>query len=683
MISTKSYRSGGAGSKILEIAYGYDELGNVVSRSDTSYGSAINETYGYDGLNRLTTYAGGFISASNGTHVYDALGNLTSKPGAGAIGYSATKRYQATGNGTAVYVYDLNGNRTSGDGLALTWNSFNMVRDITKNSNTARYWYGPNRQRITAHDQATGELTHYVGDFYERKAAVVGSGDREKFYVNTPSGRTAVRVLTNSGFSGLGVKLRYFHADSQGSIFALTTENATLERQFTYDPWGQQSTRFPTSGGAEIVDRRGYTDHEMLVDYGLIHMNGCLFDYKLGRFVSADPFVDDASDSQSYNRYSYVNNSPLVYTDPSGFIKFKDILKIAAVVVAAAFKAGTALYLSGGVTGLATGATLTFANAMSALVGSGGLGMSLGGAIAAGAGAGFASGFAGSLLNGGSLGDAFKAGAMGAVVGAVSGGIAHGIGTFAQNNAWFEGLPQWASHGVAQGGLAEVQGGKFQHGFAAGFFSSAAAPNITAKVNGDIAKTIASAFVGGTASSLGGGKFANGAVSGAFTYMFNQAQDGARSEEELAQIAKWKSDAEKIREIYQEVWEEMKDDLTIDFGPGLGEMPRSSSAYIDRVNEVIAKRFGSGGTINGRTLVDVDGNVSYVISDYLLNPTTQLGRDRLNAVTIHEKIHVNDFLALPVEKRFGAFAANIKFIYETEIRAYTAEINHYNSLLGN
>ena len=67
--------------------------------------------------------------------------------------------------------------------------------------------------------------------------------------------------------------------------------------------------------------RRGFTGHEMLMEVmgGLIHMNGRIYDPNLGRFMTADPTVQFAGFSQSYNRYSYILNSPLNGTDPSGY----------------------------------------------------------------------------------------------------------------------------------------------------------------------------------------------------------------------------------------------------------------------------------------------------------------------------------------------------------------------------
>ena len=67
------------------------------------------------------------------------------------------------------------------------------------------------------------------------------------------------------------------------------------------------------------VTRDGYTGHEMLDNLGLIHMNGRVYDPGLGRFLSADPYVTLPYDGQGLNRYAYVLNNPLAFTDPSGF----------------------------------------------------------------------------------------------------------------------------------------------------------------------------------------------------------------------------------------------------------------------------------------------------------------------------------------------------------------------------
>lgn len=53
-------------------------------------------------------------------------------------------------------------------------------------------------------------------------------------------------------------------------------------------------------------------------------MNGRIYDPTLGRFLQADPHIQAPTNTQNYNRYSYVLNNPMSYTDPSGYF-FKSI----------------------------------------------------------------------------------------------------------------------------------------------------------------------------------------------------------------------------------------------------------------------------------------------------------------------------------------------------------------------
>ena len=49
-------------------------------------------------------------------------------------------------------------------------------------------------------------------------------------------------------------------------------------------------------------------------------MNGRVYDYNLGRFMSVDPFIQAPGNSQSINPYSYIMNNPLSGTDPTGYM---------------------------------------------------------------------------------------------------------------------------------------------------------------------------------------------------------------------------------------------------------------------------------------------------------------------------------------------------------------------------
>ena len=122
--------------------------------------------------------------------------------------------------------------------------------------------------------------------------------------------------------SGATVTTRYFHTDSLGSVAVLTDETGNVVERDGYDAWGKR--RF--SNGADDPNdtvtsqvRRGFTGQEYIASFGLVHLNGRIYDPLIGRMMSADPMVPHPINGQAWNRYAYVVNSPLVYTDPSGY----------------------------------------------------------------------------------------------------------------------------------------------------------------------------------------------------------------------------------------------------------------------------------------------------------------------------------------------------------------------------
>jgi len=88
----------------------------------------------------------------------------------------------------------------------------------------------------------------------------------------------------------------------------------------SFDSWGRK--RNPVNWSyTNIPDfpfDRGYTGHEHLKWFGLINMNGRMYDAALCRFLSPDPYVQMPDYTQNFNRYSYCVNNPLKYTDPTG-----------------------------------------------------------------------------------------------------------------------------------------------------------------------------------------------------------------------------------------------------------------------------------------------------------------------------------------------------------------------------
>ena len=152
-----------------------------------------------------------------------------------------------------------------------------------------------------------------------------------------------VAVYTQSSLDGNSTD--YLLKDHLGYIERIINEAGTIKETLSYDPWGKRRNIDWTPANESIVSttHRGFTGHEMLDAIGLVHMNGRIYDSEIGRFLSADPFVQAPENSQSYNRYSYVLNNPLSMTIRVGSLE--KALTVVAVVAAGIVTGGAAFAL--------------------------------------------------------------------------------------------------------------------------------------------------------------------------------------------------------------------------------------------------------------------------------------------------------------------------------------------------
>jgi RHS repeat-associated protein len=191
----------------------------------------------------------------------------------------------------------------------------------------------------------------------------------------------------------------------------------------------------------------------MLDEVGLIHMNGRIYDPATGRMMQADPIIQNPFDPQNFNRYSYVLNNPLSFTDPTGYswwTKWRRpivaaIVSIATYGAASAYMTGAAM--SSGTSGaLATIQGFEAGATMATLTGTG--------QVVAASAAGFASGG----IMGGNI--------QSAVQGAFSAGVTAGVNiAVAGANLGV----QVAAKAATSAALAYVQGGDWRR---AAYFSA-------------------------------------------------------------------------------------------------------------------------------------------------------------------------------------------------------------------
>jgi RHS repeat-associated protein len=296
-------------------AYGFDGVGNLLSRSWWDGTATRNETFGYDNLNRLKTVTGPVAKTYN----YDTIGNITFKSDVGNYTYptsgSSSVRphaVSATSGGavTTSFTYDANGNMLTGNGKTVTYTSFNKAKTIQKGSTTSTLTYDASFNRLVK-SNASGS-TVYIGKLYERNTS--GTTVTQKHYVYAGNNIIGVYSKVNTTTS-----MRYFHTDNLSSVDIITNETGGVVQRLSYDAWGKRRNA-NGSDAASITAQatRGFTAHEHDDEVTLINMNAREYDPIIARFISPDSIVPGALNSQAYNRYSYALNDPVSYTDPTG-----------------------------------------------------------------------------------------------------------------------------------------------------------------------------------------------------------------------------------------------------------------------------------------------------------------------------------------------------------------------------
>jgi RHS repeat-associated protein len=308
-----------AGDPRLHEDYFYDSIGNLTTRTQGWDVGEFTESFTYDGLNRLETST---LAGQVQSYTYDLGGNILTKTGVG----TGTGKYtypavgQARPNavsqieGVGSFTYDDNGNQLATPYSSARWTSFDMPLELKKGTVTETFYYGPEHQR-TRQDRGADRVVYAGAQEFETK------GGQLIIKTYWPLG---IGVEIEQG----GVTKQYWnHADRLGSIVATSGEDGALVSRQAYDPWGKRRTYNGTTTPNSLdgsPDNRGFTGHEMLDELDLVHMNGRVYDPFVGRFLSADPLIQDPYSGQNYSRYTYVSNNPTNLTDPTGFCEVGD-----------------------------------------------------------------------------------------------------------------------------------------------------------------------------------------------------------------------------------------------------------------------------------------------------------------------------------------------------------------------
>ena len=467
-------------------SYAFDAVGNLVSRSDLY--KKLTESFSYDGLNRLVAVRKN--GQTTQTVTYDTAGNITSKSDVGTYNYE-------TGSNKLVSITNCKRTIATWDDIA--YNSFDKITWLVSGDKSMLLEYGSDKSKVLSVSQDTRYF--YVDNLFELK---IDKGKVSCFNYIFAFGK-AVAIVTE----GASADVKYLHHDHLGSIQDFTDEAGLLYQDLSYDAWGLRRSPdnwvvFDVLTSSHAYDEHGFGGHEHIDFFDLVNMGGRMYDPVVGRFISADPFIQSPDFTQSLNRYAYCVNNPLSLIDPSGYSWFsKNWKSLVASVVGVAVSVVTA-----------------------------GSGSGIGVAIIAGAAGGAAGALTGALLNGANIGQIAKSTFTGAFWGGLAGAANNLAGDI--NEFWL----RIGAHTLSEGTMEGLQGGNMLHGFIMGATSSLGGSFINNNLEslGRVGQVAANSILSGTVDEIGGGKFANGAITGAFSVLFNEWAHNHFSDKTLKNI---------------------------------------------------------------------------------------------------------------------------------------------------
>jgi RHS repeat-associated protein len=203
--------------------------------------------------------------------------------------------YNAATNRIAGYTQDGNGNILGlPNGTTLTWDVENRVTTATAGGTVETYYYAPDGKRVYRKAADGKQYIYFYGVMGER----IGP-----YFMGPYVGQLMMNGTPPAYFAGrrLGTA-----TDRLGSV-----------RVTSYYPYGEQKT---TTAEDDVRFATYMRDSVTGLDYAMNRYYSSI----MGRFLSPDPYrgntggPGDPANPQSWNRYGYVENDPINFTDPTG-----------------------------------------------------------------------------------------------------------------------------------------------------------------------------------------------------------------------------------------------------------------------------------------------------------------------------------------------------------------------------
>lgn len=227
------------------------------------------------------------------------------------------------------YGYDDNGNNID-ETTTYIQPSANISKTIKKVSNE---FDGFNRLKISNITEDNSNISvkyRYDGQDTRRSKTVEKDGDldttnyiydRGKVVLESDGNNSLIaQYITGNGYIGQvdkNNKTSYFIYNSHGDVMQTVGTDGAVENQYDYDIFGNitfsdEQYTMPIRYSGQLYDD----------ETNLHYLNARYYNSSSGRFISEDSYLGEDNQPLSLNRYTYCNNNPIKYIDPSWHFPF-------------------------------------------------------------------------------------------------------------------------------------------------------------------------------------------------------------------------------------------------------------------------------------------------------------------------------------------------------------------------
>ncbi|EMS70409.1 RHS repeat-associated core domain-containing protein [Ruminiclostridium cellobioparum] len=148
------------------------------------------------------------------------------------------------------------------------------------------------------------EVTNYL---YDRQNVILETDASNNIKARYVKG---INYIAKADAAG---KESYFLYNGHGDVVQTVDAAGTVENQYDYDIWGNPTLTVETTSNAIRYTGEFYDE-----ETGLYYLRARYYDPYLGRFTTEDSYWGEDDNPLSLNLYTYCENDPIQYVDPSG-----------------------------------------------------------------------------------------------------------------------------------------------------------------------------------------------------------------------------------------------------------------------------------------------------------------------------------------------------------------------------